>query len=343
MKFGCLTEKGKAEIRERDLPQLGDYDVLVDMKACNICTTDYQQWMGLREHQGYPMAGGHEASGIIVEIGAKVKDFKVGDQIATGYEGCGNCEACRSGMADQCADLKKGTEDGYKGGWFGFSDYTVKSVRGIYKVSDRVSPSEAGFLEPLATVIHGAKKLRIRPFETVVVIGAGTMGLLNAQTARAYGARVIVTELMEKKLNTAKTMGFEVVDSSRQDPVQAVMELTEGEGADAVIVAVGATQANDQGLRMLKKNDGRLLLFAAGYPAPEIDVDPNAMHYRRMEVIGTFGASTEDFQDAAKGLGTGVIDVSALIEKRTYSLEQMQEAFAEASKPGMYRVSVLLG
>lgn len=68
-------EKGTAEVRERPLPELGDYDVLLDMKACNICTTDYQQWLGLREHQGYPMAGGHEAAGIVKETGAKVRDL----------------------------------------------------------------------------------------------------------------------------------------------------------------------------------------------------------------------------------------------------------------------------
>ena len=72
MKFGCLVKKGVAEVRERDLPEVGPYDVLLHMKACNICTTDYGQWLGLREHQGYPMAGGHEAAGIVEQVGEKV-------------------------------------------------------------------------------------------------------------------------------------------------------------------------------------------------------------------------------------------------------------------------------
>ena len=248
MKFGCLVKKGVAEVRERDLPEVGPYDVLLHMKVCNICTTDYGQWLGLREHQGYPMAGGHEAAGIVEQVGEKVTDLKVGDMVATGYEGCGHCPACREGHIDQCEEIRNDTEDGYKWGFFGFSNYCVKNSSGVYKVANDLNPSEAGFMEPLATVIHGAKKLRLKPFETVVVIGAGTMGLINAQTAKAYGCRVIVSEMIPKKIETAKAMGFEVIDCNESDPVEKVKELTEGIGADAVIVAVGATSANSQGL-----------------------------------------------------------------------------------------------
>lgn len=342
MKFGCLVKKGLAEVRERELPEIGEFEVLLKMKACNICTTDYGQWLGLREHQGYPMAGGHEAAGIVEQVGSKVTDFDIGDLVATGYEGCGSCTACRNGQVDQCAEVRKDTEDGYCWGFFGFSDYCVKSVRGIYKIASSVDPSAASFLEPLATVLHGAKKLGLKPFETVVVIGAGTMGLLNAQVAKAYGCRVIVSEMIPKKIETAKSMGFEVIDCNQADPVSEVKRLTDENGADAVIAAVGVTAANDQGLGMLKEMDGRLLLFAAGYPAPELHIDSNVMHYRRMELIGTFGADNEDFQEAARALSAGVVDVSKLIEEKTFRLDQLQEAFEAASQPGMYRVSVLL-
>lgn len=342
MRFGCLVKKGVAEVRERPLPEVGEHQVLLKMKACNICTTDYGQWLGLREHQGYPMAGGHEAAGVVVQVGSKVKDYQVGDLVATGYNGCGNCMACRSGNVDECEEKAVTTEDGYCYGFFGFSDYCVKNTRSLYKVSSDLNPAEAGFLEPLATVLHGMKKLRVQPFETVVVIGAGTMGLINAQAAKAYGARVIVSEIMEKKINTAKSMGFEVIDCNVDDPVVKVKELTDGNGADAVIVAVGNTIANNQGLEMLKQMDGRLLLFAAGYPAPELKVDSNTIHYRRIELIGTFGANHEDFSEAAKALSTGVVDVSKVLEGESYPLDDIQEAFVAASEPGKYRVTVIL-
>lgn len=343
MKFSVLTEKGHAEVRERRLPAMGPEDVLVKQLACNICTTDYGQWLGLREHQGYPMAGGHEESGIVMAIGEEVKDLQPGDHVAVAYDSCGKCESCRRGQESQCtgADYKNLSEDGYRGK-FGFADYNVRQARTLVKMNPDLNPSEAAFLEPLATVCKGIEKLRLKPFETVAVIGAGTMGLLNAQAAKARNCRVIVTELMEKKLETARSMGMEVVDVSKGDPVEQVKQLTDGRGADVVIVAVGNTKANTQAVEMLKKVDGRILLFAAGYPAPQIEADSNLLHYRRIELIGTFGADMKDFFEAAQLLNTGAVDVSKLVEADKFSLKDIQSAFEAASVPGMYRVSVLL-
>ena len=138
---------------------------------------------------------------------------------------------------------------------------------------------------------------------------------------------MIVSEMIPKKIETAKAMGFEVIDCNESDPVEKVKELTEGIGADAVIVAVGATSANSQGLEMLKQNDGRMLLFAAGYPVPELKVDSNMLHYRKMELIGTFGADHEDFKEAAQALSTKVVDVSKLVEEKKFPLSRLQEAY----------------
>lgn len=343
MKFSVLTEKGKAEVRTRPVPEIGERQALVQQQACNICTTDYGQWLGLREHQGYPMAGGHEGAGVIIAKGDKVMDFEIGDHVALAYDGCGECEACRKGDVLHCTDtsITGRTEDGYLGA-FGFSNYAVRNARSLIKISKHLDPSEAAFLEPLATVIKGLKKLRVAPLENVVVIGAGTMGLVNAQAARALGCRVIVSEVMEKKIATAKEMEFEVIDASNEDPVQKVKELTNGIGADAVIIAVGLTQANAQAVEMLKATDGRILYFAAGYPAPELDLDSNIIHYKRLELIGTFAADSIDFFTAGKMLSDGDVDVSKIVEPQKFKLDDIQEAFEMASKPGMYRVSVLL-
>ena len=105
------------------------------------------------------------------------------------------------------------------------------------------------------------------------------------------GCRVLVSELMENKLQAAREMGFPVIDGRKCDPVEEVKRLTDGKGADAVILAVAASKANAQALEMIRKLDGRVLFFGAGYPAPTLDVDSNVIHYRRMELIGTFGGS----------------------------------------------------
>ena len=351
-KFGYLKAAHEAVVGTRELSALGPKDVLVKQLACNICTTDYQQWMGLREHQGYPMAGGHEGSGVVVEVGADVKTCKVGDLVAVSHTmGCGICANCRAGDTDHClavADENGAnaggkvhlTADGYAGGMFGFADYNIRDERTIYVMNPDLDPAEAGFLEPVSTVVRGIKKLRLAVNEKVVVIGAGTMGLVNAQVARALGGDVIVSELMPKKLETAKAMGFPVIDGKNQDAIQAVKDWTDGKGADCVIVAVGSTIANGQAVDMIKRLDGRILFFAAGYPVPTIPVDSNVVHYRRIELIGTFGGDYSDYVLAAKLLNQRLIDCSKMVEEVRYPLGDFQKAMEAASTPGMYRVSV---
>ena len=253
MKFAVLTKAKVAEIHERPLPEIGDHQVLIKQEACNICTTDYGQWQGLREHQPYPMAGGHEGAGGIVKKGAKVRDdLEIGDKVAIAYNYCGECDPCKSGATSECTQVKhEPSEDGYYGN-FGFADYCVRDSRVLIKMNKNLSSSEASFLEPLATVIKGFRKLRLKPLETVVIIGAGTMGVVNAQAARAYGCRVIITEVMEDKVKAARDMGFEVVNANENDPVEKVKELTNGVGADMQDFITSAKLLNEKRVDMSK-------------------------------------------------------------------------------------------
>ena len=172
-----------------------------------------------------------------------------------------------------------------------------------------------------------------------IVIGAGTMGVLNALVAKAHGCRVIITEMMPKKLETAAKLGLETIDVSKCDPVEKVRELTGGKGADGVIIAVGASGAYAQALEMAKEKRAHLLIFAAGYPAPKWELDPNTVHYRRMVIVGSYGADAVDFREAASMINMGAADFSQLVEEKI-PLDKIQEAFEEACKPGMYRISV---
>ncbi|CUH96799.1 hypothetical protein P22_2910 [Propionispora sp. 2/2-37] len=342
--FGCLTKKGVAEVRERELPELKADELLVKQEACNICTTDYQQWQGLREHQGYPMAGGHECSGVVIAKGPEVGNaFEIGDRVSILYDYCGICDNCKAGEITNCQNIEmfgKNYSDEYYG-LFGFANYFIRKAKSFVKMSPDLPPEEAAFVEPLGSVLHNMKKLRIRPGkDTVVVIGAGTMGLLNAEVARAMGGRVIVSEMMDKKIGISKSMGFEVIDAKTENPVQRVMEFTNGQGADIVILAVGATAANSQALEMIKKRDGKISLFAAGYPAPQMTIDPNTIHYKKIELIGTFGSDLDDYNNAARMLNEKRVDVSKLVEEKI-PLARIQEAFEKAN-PGNYRVSVTL-
>ena len=345
-RFGYLKEKGVALVGERTVRDLKAHEVLVRLQGCNICTTDYQQWMGLREHQGYPMAGGHESCGIVAEVGPEVHSVKPGDYVAVGYDtSCGYCEPCRTGNDYECENAKPDpalSEDGYWG-YFGFGEYAIQGERSLFKMDKSLSSAEAGFLEPVATVVSGIKQLRVKPLETVCVVGAGTMGMLNAQVARAFGARVIISEGMPKKLEAARELGFEAIDFTQEDVVARVKEFTNGRGVDCVILAVLNEFVLKQAFDLIKANKGRILVFAAGYPAPKLELDANMIHYRRCEIIGTYCGEMEDFADAAELLNSRAIDVRPLCEPRQYSIDEIQEAFEAAATPGMFRVHVKTG
>ena len=343
--FGYLAEKKNAKIKEIPMPELAEDELLVKQEACNICTTDYQQWLGLREHQGYPMAGGHECSGIVIAKGKAVGDtYQIGDRVSVLYDYCGYCDECKFGEITNCENKRQFGKNYSKEfyGIFGFANYFVRKAKSFVKMRPTLSASEAAFVEPLSSVVQNMKKLRIVPGkETIVIIGGGTMGLLNGLTARAMGARVIISEVMPKKLALIKELGFEAIDASQTDPVQKVKELTNGRGADSVIVAVGSTLAMNQSLEMVKEKDGKISIYAAGYPAPEMAIQPNTIHYMRLEVIGTYASTLEDFYDAATLLNEGRVDVSKLIETKV-PLMDIQKAFEIASTLGSYRVSVVL-
>ncbi|MDL2224843.1 zinc-binding dehydrogenase [Eubacteriales bacterium OttesenSCG-928-M02] len=342
--FGVIVEGHRAEMHQGPLRPMGPTDLLIKMEACNICTTDYQQWMGLRDHQGFPMAGGHEWAGRIIDKGSEVIDaFSIGDQVGMMYNYCGICDNCRVGLTGDCTGgtrTRAPGPDGYYGNKF-FADYAVMDQRFAVKINNDIPAVEAGFLEPVATVVCGVKKVGLKPLEDIVVIGAGTMGLVNAQVARAFGARVIITEISDKKLERARKMGIaDVIDSRAVDPIQAVKDLTGGKGADAVIAAVGSTIAYKQGYDMLKPTLGRLSLFPAGYPKPELDLDPNELHYRKIDIIGTIGAHAVDFVDASRLISKKLIDCSYSLEGETFPLRDIQQAYEAAATPDKYRVTV---
>ena len=339
-KTAVLTAVETAEVIDRELPELGEHDVLVKIDANNICTSEYGAFNGARKRP-LPLVFGHEWAGTVVEVGSAVDSVAVGDYIASGYQYDPYSEPSREGRTSECTKLQSADHpnpDGYFGN-AGCANYAVAKEVACYKIDKGIDPSVAALLEPLGTCCAGFRRFGIEYGQTVVVIGAGTMGVLNALVAKAHGCRVIITEMMPKKLETAAKLGLETIDVSKCDPVEKVRELTGGKGADGVIIAVGASGAYAQALEMAKEKRAHLLIFAAGYPAPKWELDPNTVHYRRMVVVGCYAADAVDFREAASMINMGAADFSQLVEEKI-PLDKIQEAFEEACKPGMYRISV---
>lgn len=341
---GVILGIKQAEIHERILKSLDPNDVLIEVQACNLCTSEFGVWSGARTNRPFPFIFGHEWAGKVLKVGTRVKTVKQNDIVAGSYGYDVYSEEAKAGRTSESDGVRPydvPTKDGYYGRYEGCADYLVMPQESLFKMNEEITSSELGFLEPVSTVVAGLKRLHLSGNETIVVIGAGTMGILNALVARQRGLNVVITEFLPKKIELARKMGFEVVDGNEDDPVKKVKEITDGKGVDVAIVAVGSTKANEQSSQMIKKFNGSILLFAAGYPAPKIGIDANEVHYRKISIFGAFSADYKDFKEAARLLNERKIDVSNLIDE-TYSFDELQEAFEASTKLGQYRVSVVM-
>ena len=341
--FGAIMEAQKAEMCSEPLEQeLGPTDVMVKMLYCNICTTDYQMWDGRRNNRGYPQAAGHEWSGEVVAIGEKVTHFKIGDRVAACGGGCGECIYCRMGRPEECISAKwhKPPVNGFYGVRC-FSDYKVFPQNGLIKMTKDLPAYLTAFLEPVSACVGGWEKMKPEAGATVVVIGAGPMGIINAMVYHAVGCRVIVSEMSDKKIERLKALGWpEIIDSRTCDPVEKVFELTDGFGADCVIPCAAITSVYEQAFKMLKKHDGKMLFFGAGYPEPEMNISPNQLHYMRADLIGTIGCTTAGVVFAAKLINNKLIDIEKAWEGEIYPLRDIQQAYESAVKRDQFRISV---
>ncbi len=343
--FAAIMKKHDARIFTMPFPNVGPRDVVVKMQRIHMCTTDFQQWMGLRDHQGFPMASGHECSGVVVGKGEEVGDsIEIGQQVGIMANYCGYCYDCLHGYTSTCTNLPDWTDLRDENGFIGekyFADYTVVDRRLLLPINNEIDPAEAAFLEPVATAVKAAHLADIRPAEDVVIVGAGTMGLVNAQVAKAFGARVIVSDLSDKKVARAKEIeGLEVIHAGKEDPVKAVYKMTGGKGADTVIMGVGNTMAYRQGFDMMKETRGKFVLFPAGYPKPEMEFDPNQIHYRRIQIIGTVDCDLREWVLASELISKRLVNCSYFMEGKLFPLREINDAYAAAAQPDSYRVTI---
>jgi L-iditol 2-dehydrogenase len=246
--------------------------------------------------------------------------IKVGDRVVADWrQVCGRCYQCRRGVFNYCENLERGVRGGFAG-------YGVAPLTQLRALPEQVSFEEASFCEPLACVMQAHDYTQINLGDDVVIVGSGPIGLLHLQIARNRGARAIVSDPIAARLEKARELGaHDVIDASATDPVARVKELTEGRGANAVIVAVGGATPIRQGLEMAAIN-GWVNAFAGTYPAEEMAVDPNLIHYRQIRFTGSHDFTPHHFSMALKLIQHGIVRVAPLISHR-FSLDDVREAF----------------
>lgn len=341
-----IVEKGKVEVQTIDIPEPKQGEVLIRQKAVALCTLEQRFFSGV--FPVYPGVWGHEVSGIVEAIGPGTETpLKVGDHVSRGCgSACDQCYVCAMGQDAKCdveqRRLKKqqtsDRPDGIKG-IFGISEYAVVDPRNLALMSKDIPFEQAALAEPVACAVSSANKLDIELGQTVVIIGAGAMGLANVLVAKSRGAFVVVSELNPARREKALAAGAHaVLDPTREDLAEQLKAINDGRLADVVIVTIGLGPANEQALRLVAPN-GKIMLFASAHPSEPLTVDPNVIHRTGITITGSTSKNRKDLVQAALLIARRIIDVTPMIQK-VMPLEQAQQAFEEAVKPENYRIVI---
>ena len=288
MKALLLTEYNHFEYTDVPDPEIGLHDVLVQVKACGICGSDIHGMDGGSGRRIPPIVMGHEASGVIVQIGASVTNWHVGNRVtfdSTVY--CGECHFCRKGLINLCDHrrvLGVSCDEYRRHG--AFAEYVAVPQHILYRLPDEISFAHGAMVEPVSIAVHAASRVPIALDDTVVVVGSGMIGLLVIQTLRAAGCgNIIAVDLNEFRLKRAIEMGADLaLNPNTSDVIAGVHKLTNGRGADVAFEVVGATPTVQTAVHALRKG-GSLALV--GNLAPKVELPLQAVVTRQLTLAGS--------------------------------------------------------
>ena len=318
------------------VPQIGPGEILIRVHTCGICGTDLKK-IATGSHSA-PRIFGHETTGVVAQVGEGVTNFRPSDRVMVFHHiPCGDCYYCRHKVFAQCQTYKKvGATAGFEASGGGFSEYVrvmewIVSRNGVVRIPNGVSFEQASFIEPVNTCMKGIETLRLTPGETVLVMGQGPIGIMLGVLARRRGARVITSDLLPQRHTIAKGFGLiESIDASTSDTVRTIKQMTEGRGADAVILAVAGTGLIRPAMDATRPG-GRVLLFAQTQHG-EAAIDPAAVCVDEKSLLGSYSASIDLQDESARFVLGREMDLERLISHR-FPLAQAVEALQLAAHP----------
>jgi len=313
MKALVLREYHQLVYEDVPTPICGENEVLVRVKACGICGSDVHGMDGSTGRRIPPLIMGHEAAGVIAELGAQVKGWKEGDRVtfdSTIYklddwytkQGMYNLSDDRMVLGVSCADYRR---DG------AFAEYVAVPQHILYKIPEGVTFAQAAMTEPVAVALHALGLATISPNDTAVVIGAGVIGLFVVQALRAAGyTRIIVVDLEQSRLDLAMRLGAEIgLQPAATNVAEAIKQLTEGRGADLAFEAVGTSPAIQTAIASLRKG-GTLLLI--GNLAAKVELPLQTIVTRQLRLQGSCAMSGE-YPAALEMIARKTINVDAVL------------------------------
>ena len=321
-----LTAIRTMEKRTIPMPTVGDDDVLIKVRSVGICGSDLHYYD--KGNIGdfiveFPFILGHEAAGDVVEVGKNVKHLKVGDRVCMepGIP-CYHCTECLSGYYNLCKDVRFWATPPYDGC---LCDYVVHPAAFTFPIPETMSYTEGALVEPMAIGLHAANTGSVKLGQTVAIIGAGTIGLVTALAAKAYGAtKIIIGDVLDKRLAKATEFGCIAVNTKNEDFVQRVLDETDGRGADVVIDCAGfsETVAN-----AIKAAAPAATVILVGLGADKFDGVPSSPISTKELTIKSIFRYRNLYPTAVNAIASGLIPASKLVSHR-FSFEDSAKAFA---------------
>ena len=315
MREVLLYDAGDLRLVESLKPKVESNDILVRVRVCAVCPTDIRKYKhGARSHLvELPMNLGHEWAGDVIEVGKNVKDVKVGTRVLGG-------------------------------GFAGYAEYAkidrrmIQLFGRILELPEEASYEEATFVEPLADCIHSiVEQAKTKIGDYVYIAGAGQMGLQHMMVAKMIGAWTIVSEIHESRIEWAKKLGADfVINPTKEDPMEAVKEITEGAMANSAIATIGVPEVILQCIKVTRTK-GRVVIFGGAPKGTIVELDPNLLHYSEIELTGSSWIGIPPHHNPqlyplALGLiGSKKIQVGQLITHR-FPLEEIHKAFELVEK-----------
>lgn len=334
----ALMYEGPWQMPLRDMPEPtpGSGEVVVSVRAAGICGSDIHGFTGSTGRRTPGIVMGHECSGTVAAIGEKVGAYAVGDRvIVQPFHQCGTCAMCRVGRGNICQNRTLIGMHAHGA----YADAVIVPQDQLYHLPDDLSYEHGAWTEPLSVALHAVAITPLNLMDTVVVVGAGPIGLLTAQVARLRGAgTIIVTDRNAHRLAVARQLGVDiVVNVAHEDPVQVVLHVTDGLGADVTFEAVGITPTVQQSLAITRVGG---MITWIGNSQPEITLNMQQVVTRELTIRGTYGFDRE-FGHAIELLRTQRINVASLIE-RVAPLEQGPQLFHDLAHGTLDSIKVIL-
>ncbi|EFA68366.1 zinc-dependent dehydrogenase [Cylindrospermopsis raciborskii] len=346
MKAQVFRGVNQLSYEEVPVPHLAPEEVLVQVRVVGLCQSDIKKIRyPLYEP---PRIFGHETAGTIAAVGSHVKGWQVGDRVAVMHHiPCMRCAYCLNDNFSMCDVYKNiSTTAGFNPSGGGFAEYVkvpghIVENGGLIPIPDHISFEEASFVEPTNCCLKAVKKAQIAPGQTVLITGAGPIGLMFIMLVQYFGARAIATDLLPSRIEKAMEIGAEAAFDARDpDLAKKVQDLTGGMGADVALLAVPSDKAFFQALNSTRKG-GKILFFAEFPDEVEIPINPNILYRREIDLIGSYSSSYRLQSLAADIVFRRRINVQALISDR-YPLENLHQAVEQAIAPTAETYKILI-